>query len=602
MQVRNQVNRSPRRGAALIYAVLVAFSASALVSVLMTLSLSSTRTAKVKRDSTQARYLAEAGIETAKREVVTSIANWIPVPAQGSATVAGSTANYQVTPTGFQSIVTDPSGIQRILTGYEMASTAAAENHNATVHRMINAEATPIFQFAVFYDDDLEINPGPSMTLGGRVHSNSNMYLNSNNTLTLDTNYVRAVGGIYRHRKDDPSKSQGNVTIRKYVDDPFDPSEPSEFLKLMSKPQLGSGGIPSTSGYDSNFTSGYDANGNGSFNDPDDLLPWGPGALEYWSEPAGYAGGSGNTIMTAAHGVGQATVPGISSIQMFEPASNGTHYWDAASEQYLPAAAGAGTHSMGFYHKEADLSIISYADGSIKVYAQDGTDVTGALPVGTIQSGQIFDARQANGSSGKVEVAYLDMEMLKNSGMWPDNGLIYSGAYGAANGTQTKGLELVNGSELAAPLTVVSESSVYVQGDYNTVNKKGAAVIGDAVNLLSNGWDNSKQKGSGLPSADATTFNMAILTGNQVTQGAAYNGGLENLPRFHENWSGVRCNISGSFVNLWESQHATGAWVYGSDRYTAPIRNFSYDTAFNNVANLPPYTPLAVTAVDVAVW
>ena len=95
---------------------------------------------------------------------------------------------------------------------------------------------------------------------------------------------------------------------------------------------------------------------------------------------------------------------------------------------------------------------------------------------------------------------------------------------------------------------------------------------------------------------------MAVITGNTETVGARYNGGFENLPRFHENWSGINCNITGSFVNTWTSQYATAPWVYGGDRYTAPRRNWTYDTSFNLVANLPPFTPMAVTAEDIVSW
>jgi hypothetical protein len=77
----------------------------------------------------------------------------------------------------------------------------------AAAHRIVNVEATPIFQFAVFYTDDLEIFPGANMRLGGRVHTNADMYMGSNGTLTVDSNYCRAIGGIYRNRKDDPAAS-----------------------------------------------------------------------------------------------------------------------------------------------------------------------------------------------------------------------------------------------------------------------------------------------------------------------------------------------------------------------------------------------------------
>jgi hypothetical protein len=40
-------------------------------------------------------------------------------------------------------------------------------------------------------------------------------------------------------------------------------------------------------------------------------------------------------------------------------------------------------------------------------------------------------------------------------------------------------------------------------------------------------------------------------------------------------------------VNAWCRRYATGTWAY--------------DTTFNDVADLPPNTPLAVTTVDVAV-
>ncbi len=585
----------------MLYALFAAFTAATMVSVMMTLSLSSHREANTKRQSVEAKYLAEGAIEVAKRDVASAVANFQAIPQNGVAVVNGVAVDYTVTPTGFNGVSTEPSGIQTLVDGYEVRASASAQGHQAVAHRLINSEATPIFQFAVFYTDDLEINPGPNMTLGGRVHSNADMYLNCNNTLKVNTNYVRAVGGIYRHRKDNPSKSQGTVKIRQFVTDPFDPSEPVSYFEMNGKSAMTALGIPTTSGYDSNFTDGYDSNGDGDFDDPLDWYPWAPGALTYWSEPAGY-GTSGHTVQNAPHGIGPAAVPHIGSIQMFEPVANGTHYFDEAIGEYLPAAPGAGTHSMGYYYDEAGLSIITYADNTMKAFDSDGNDVTSSLVAGTLKKRYMYDARQAGGGSNKVLVTQLDLAKLAEGPAWPDNGLIYASHYDAGTGHRASGLRLKNGSLLASPLSVVSANSVYVWGDYNTEAKKGAAVIGDAVNLLSNAWDNSKESGSGLPTASDTTFNMAIITGNHETIGSAYNGGLENLPRFHESWSGKNCAISGSFVNTWFSQYATGTWAYGGDRYKAPNRDWAYDTMFNNVANLPPYTPMAVTAVDVAVW
>jgi hypothetical protein len=135
-----------------------------------------------------------------------------------------------------------------------------------------------------------------------------------------------------------------------------------------------------------------------------------------------------------------------------------------------------------------------------------------------------------------------------------------------------------------------------------STKKSAAAVIADAVNLLSNDWeknstwsgDGKKDKGE-LPKASATTYNAAMITGADATVGSSYSGGFENLPRFHEDWGSVSCKIRGSFVNIFKSQIATGKWVYGGDHYTAPNRDWDYDPSFNDLSKLPPYTPMAGT-------
>jgi len=359
-------------------------------------------------------------------------------------------------------------------------------------------------------------------------------------------------------------------------------------------------GVPTISGYDCNFTGGLDLNGDEDFDDPGEWLPWAPGALDFWQPPDGYAGGEGNTVMNQDHRVGEAVVPKIGSIAMFEEDDGGSYVYDEDAQQYISVPAGTGTHDRGFFHENADLVVITNDDGSWDAFDGNGFSVKGSL-AGAITQTDIYDARQADGSGGRTPVTEIDLAALGASGVFPPNGLLYASHYGMGEGTDAKGVILTNGSELSAPLNVVSEGAVYIEGDYNTVDKKGAAVIGDAVSLLSTAWDGSKGPGV-LPVADHTTYNVAIVTGNHETFVGDYNGGLENLPRFHENWGSKNCNIVGSFVNTWYSRYATGKWVYGSDRYKAPRRNWHYDTAFNNVANLPPFTPMAVSAEDVVTW
>jgi len=588
-----------RRGVALFYALFTVLVAGSLIALSMAASQVAHRNSQVKRFDTRAQYLAEGAVETAKKQVQTAIANWGSVPASGTATVGETQVDYTITPTGFTTTNTDASGIQTVVTGYELEAEATVNGAKATAHRVMNALATPLFQYAVFYDSDLEIQPGADMTIRGRVHTNRDMYLGAGTTLTFNTNYLRAAGDIYRSRKDDPSNSSGNVRIRNWVANPFDALEPSMYTQMNSKSQMSALGVPSTGGYDSRFVTGYDSNGNGDYTETGDWLPFGPGALAYWEQPSGYSL-TGNTVLTGDHGVTESTVPSVGSTAMYEPSPNGDYAWNSPLKRFVQVAPGTGSFSPGYYHSQAGLSILTFADGTWKAYDAAGADVSTAVaPAVSIQ--KMYDARQANGSTTKLNVTQIDMAKLALTGKYPANGLLYAANYGEGTGLNAKGIRMVNGASLPAKLTVATPDPMYIWGDYNTTAEKPAAVICDSLNLLSKVWDDSKTKGT-LPVAADTTYNVAVVTGNTDTVGSAYNGGLENLPRFHENWDGKTSTIKGSFVKPWFSQYATGNWVYGGDRYTAPKRNWSYNQAFNNVANLPPFTPMSVTAQDIVSW
>lgn len=610
--------RRGRRGLAMASTVITIFTTGALVAVSVVLASSQDQASQTERYETEAEYLARGILQSAKREVQTKLANWewdqfFPAGQHIEYTteIAGVEHTYWVKSIDVVEIVPswDATGT---LTYYLPLEITAAANVGDTVSvrsMLVAAAATPVFQFAVFYTGDLEISNGPNMEIGGRVHSNGDIYMSPNgNTLTMNTNYLRANGDVFRGRKNNLNASNGTVEIRRYVENPFDSSEPEVYVDMDTKGQLASQGIASTSGYDSNFATGHDANGDGDFDDVGDYLPFLAGALENWGSPSGYGGATGYTVLTGEHGIGEAITPEIESIQAYEDIGSGGDYeFDTSTGAIVPAAGGpgTGTHKAGFFNESAGLKILVQPDDTWKAYDGAGNDITSSIAAtGAVELDTIYDARQDTAGSGdEVLVAVVDVDKLNTSGHFPYNGLLYTADLDADVGVECGGLLLKNGEEIAAPLTAVSQAAVYVQGDYNTVNKKGASVVGDAVNLLSNSWDNSKSKGS-LPSASDTTWNMGIITGNQDSNPDTntYNGGLENLPRFHEKWSGKDAVITGSLVCPWNSELCNGPWVYGTDRYTAPQRIWNYDTAFNNFANLPPFAPFAVVGLEVADW
>ena len=82
----------------------------------------------------------------------------------------------------------------------------------------------------------------------------------------------------------------------------------------------------------------------------------------------------------------------------------------------------------------------------------------------------------------------------------------------------------------------------------------------------------------------------------------AYGGGLENFPRFLENWSGVVFRYTGSLVSLFNSRYVDGLWGNTSNGsyYSAPTRQWQFDINFRFPERLPPGTPSVGTVLQTA--
>lgn len=239
------------------------------------------------------------------------------------------------------------------------------------------------------------------------------------------------------------------------------------------------------------------------------------------------------------------------------------------------------------YYNKAGLKII---DG----VATDINDNPVTLPGGVVVTDTFYDYRQG----AWMTVREVNVEALRTSGYSPSNGILYVSDSGS-----NKGVRLINGSELpSGGLTVASDNPIYIQGDYNTTSKKSSSVAGDAVYVLSNNWDDSNSdEALSQRIAQSTAVNSAIMAGNTETSVGAYNGGLENFPRFLEKWGGKTLTYRGSLICLWNSEQATGAWYYGDPQYTAPIRDWGYDTMYGDPANAPPGAP-SLTTIQRTSW
>ena len=89
-------------------------------------------------------------------------------------------------------------------------------------------------------------------------------------------------------------------------------------------------------------------------------------------------------------------------------------------------------------------------------------------------------------------------------------------------------------------------------------------------------------------------------SGYQPSSGSqyGYSGGGNNFPRFLEYWTDLsnskntRCNYCGSMIGLFYSRVSNGTYKFGGAHvYSAPDRNWTFDTNFLVPTQLPPGTP-----------
>jgi len=526
------------------------------------------------RGQNQAFYAADGGAEHGLNQLLElgRARGRFPTAAE-LATIAGpamANANFPA----FQVQAVGPQTTAPLTTGFFQGLVAITQPFNvtttaesttvplgrSTVSMTADFDIIPIFQFAIFYEEDLEILPGPNMVLNGRVHSNADIYMGANSTLTVDSN-VTAAGDIFNFRKNDGTAMPGDVRVR---DD--------------------SGGFPAMAGLDSTH--------------PD----WVTEAIERWD---GNVRSGEHDIERLNLTIEDPTMPR----RIIEPAAAGDTPGDQDAKMWYDADLRI-VNGQGFDNAGNPVSLVDPLTGT-----------------SAIRNTVIFDQREQK----FMLTTEVDMDKLGRTAGYPANGIVYAGGFepaggmpawpgGAAGvgppewvaydvpwsgtGTSDFAVKLTNGSELDTALTVVSDNPSYVQGNYNSVNKKGAAVIADAVTILSNRWGDVDGDGTfdddlaysqlalNDRNAQSTTVNAALMMGNTDTEPMVqYNGGVENVLRFLERWSGDTLTYRGSIIDLWNSIHATGDWIYGNPIYTAPNRDWGFDTDFLDPANLPPGTP-----------
>jgi len=276
------------------------------------------------------------------------------------------------------------------------------------------------------------------------------------------------------------------------------------------------------------------------------------------------------------------------------------------------------------YYNKADL-IVSVTNNAVTVTSGRWNSFATSLPTNEVSlfvytNASFFNKRENKTvKSIDIDVAKLNQWNATNARVRPflplsDVRILYVLDKRSLASTNQTGVRLVNASNLPPQgLTLATPSPAYTLGDYNlstgftgtnTVNTKPSSIVSDAITVLSGAWLDSQSKSS-LSSrlASDTTVNAAFLSGIVASSSASDSGGVENYPRFLEDWSasGTRTlTYNGSMVVMFYSKVATNLWLgIGStyDIYNPPIRNWALDQNFQFRSKLPPGTPSLMVLV-----
>ena len=474
---------------------------------------------------------------------------------------------------------------------------------SASVKQVVNATVIPLFQFAIFYNLNLEIDPGAAMTVRGPVFSNQGLWAGTPNVNFMSS--VAAAGWIYNQATDptnadpwavgksDTGTPNGNFAFKSIPNEdsltlPIGTNNTASAVESIINLPPGTLGAPNASAYTTNGQMYL-------FNQSDLIIS---------NTATGLAGSRGTNI----------------TIWFQDPANVSTTLIPVTNDVYIITNRASQSVSATNYVSPGNATNVIYAGYSfvtnVSYYDFRESNTVQAVQVDVSKLNVWLTNTSSTGGKSINQTSYAD----KGNGI--RSIFIYNKV--PATGSQLPAVRLVNGAQLPSTtdpngtgrttsgLTVTTPQPLYVLGNYNvqtatssanasaqttnTAYTYPAALMGDAITVLSGSWNDagSAYKSGGSMSSrtpSATTINAATLEGIVQSTNSNYSGGVENFLRLEENWSGVTLQYNGSIVVMFPSQYATHYWPGTGSVYNPPTRNWAFDLNFTDSNKLPPLTP-----------
>ncbi|RME70318.1 MAG: hypothetical protein D6781_06565 [Verrucomicrobia bacterium] len=481
----------------------------------------------------------------------------------------------------------------------------------AFCHYRLQVRDVPLWGYAIFYNMALEIAPGPIMNIYGPVHSNSNAFIQSGNGLNFHE-IVTVAGDLFHGRIGGNVDGRGDVTFRK--------AGTTNLVSLQQGGHWLSSADPDWTSKASSLWAGNVRTKDHGINKANvpgmaEYVPDDPSTPENELDNSAYAlieptiqndspAYPGDEIETQKFAskaclVIEISESGAPAIYKYRPDNSGKYVRNVGngverfSREKLAVPPGlivGGTADNKFYDKRRGQWVFS-ADIDVS-RLKELIETPGAATAFTRGSATFDPSREWNG------VVYVDHKKISSGGVRLVNGSAIPNRPTSANG-YVKGMTFATNAPLYVQGNFNADGNI--PGDQSQIRKPDssaeppAGLAADAITILSNAWQdaNSTLDLSGRKATQtevSAAFLLGIVPTNKNNNGR-YSGGVENLPRFLENWSGVKFGYRGSMVVLFESERATEPWGM-SNVYRPPNRVWGFHTLFAE-GILPPGTPVS---------
>lgn len=552
------------------------------------------------------------------------------------------------------------NGMTMTINTMEIIATAQSSSGDqmvSTVGQKVFLASIPLFQFAIFYEHDMELAPETNMTITGPVHGNGNIYAEPSAGATLTfSNAVGAVG-IVTNGEDplDPSSRSFGTVVYEGADaggqppltvpvgtNTFSTNDPAgtNIYALLQLPQTGgdtnmaanlfynkadlviiisnNNTISVTSGTFNNQATVVNSNQwstwlstNGSFKDQRDnnltvnpiiidvsnLANWSATNLNLSGQLAAARGSSDGNVSS----IYVADLRSTSTASITTNSTLSTNYvTNSTTSATYPAGNFAPPVAAGYIVPPVGTNAGTWVSNSVTA-PSPGTYVAGTLT--TNGSGfnkrYTYETHATSYTYGVISISSINTNYSYLTNLSPSSqpGIVLSNGAVLPSGSSQLGLAVATPD----PVYIVGNWNVQTSangtsdaGQNSTTYTYPSAIYADAVTILSSSW-NPANSAAPISSRAATsdTVNAAILTGNVPSNGENYSGGVENFLRFLEDWTGQTLTYNGSLVCLFSSEVANQAWSQEDvgSVYNPPVRNWAYDTNFNNPAKQPPMMP-----------